>query len=239
MATLIRGDTLPIPEVKDDAVRRQLRKDEVFDRLFAAILDGTLVPGERIRDTDLQDWFGVSRTPIRLALDRLEEMRLIESRPNRFTRVSPAAPGRIPQLLEVMCALWVLGARLSLVRLDAPQLTQCRIALTRAAQACRDRDGSDAAEVVEAMRVALASLTDHCGNELLQSMVAKNGASLRYQLALQGSHLDVELFRRAFELLDGPVARRDGDEVASVFRRLRVEAAESFSRGALEPMATA
>jgi len=62
--------------------------DEVYRRLGEAILSGELAPGERLRDHDLAERLGVSRTPVREALQRLEISGLVEVIPHRYTRVS-------------------------------------------------------------------------------------------------------------------------------------------------------
>lgn len=62
--------------------------DEVYTRLGEAIIDGSLAPGERLRDHELARRLGVSRTPVREALQRLERIGLVEVAPNRYTRVS-------------------------------------------------------------------------------------------------------------------------------------------------------
>lgn len=62
--------------------------DEVYARLGEAIIDGSLAAGERLRDHDLARRLGVSRTPVREALQRLERVGLVEVAPNRYTRVS-------------------------------------------------------------------------------------------------------------------------------------------------------
>ncbi|WP_345751522.1 GntR family transcriptional regulator [Microbacterium rhizophilus] len=67
---------------------KQLLADTVFQFLGAAIIDGTLEQGERIRDSELAEKLNVSRMPIREALQRLERIGLIEMMPSRFTRVT-------------------------------------------------------------------------------------------------------------------------------------------------------
>ncbi|MCT9819440.1 GntR family transcriptional regulator [Microbacterium sp. W1N] len=62
--------------------------DEVYRTIGAAILDGRLAPGERLRDTDLAQQLGTSRTPVREALQRLERFGLVEIAVGRYTRVS-------------------------------------------------------------------------------------------------------------------------------------------------------
>lgn len=68
---------------------RQLIRDQVFTTLAEEIVSGRMRPLEEIRDQDLQAEYGVSRTPIREALNRLADLGLIEVRTNRFTRVAP------------------------------------------------------------------------------------------------------------------------------------------------------
>lgn len=67
---------------------KQLLADTVFQFLGAAIVEGTLEQGERIRDAELAEKLNVSRMPIREALQRLERIGLVEMMPSRFTRVT-------------------------------------------------------------------------------------------------------------------------------------------------------
>ena len=62
--------------------------DEVYGAIGEAILEGRLAPGQHLRDHELAKWLGVSRTPVREALQRLERTGLVEVAPNRYTRVS-------------------------------------------------------------------------------------------------------------------------------------------------------
>lgn len=62
--------------------------DEVYRLLGEAILDGRLQPGERVRDQEVAQQLGISRTPVREAIQRLERAGLIEVSPHRFTRVT-------------------------------------------------------------------------------------------------------------------------------------------------------
>ncbi|AMM19570.1 hypothetical protein AX769_04710 [Frondihabitans sp. PAMC 28766] len=210
----------PTTPLADPAVQRRLRKDEVFDQMLRAILDGTLHPGERLRDSDLQRWLGVSRTPIRLAIDRLAEMRLVEVRANSSTRVSPARPDRIPQTIEVMCGLWALAARRAIVRLEPALAADCAGRLRRAAAACR-RPARTPVDAVEEMRDALYFFSVHAGNELLPQLVVKLGADLRFQLSLPGAGVDVGRFALTFDELAVAVEQGDGALAERVFDRVR------------------
>ena len=79
---------MPVP-VNKAALERDLLRDRAYAAIRDAIVDGTLAPGERLRDQELCEWLGLSRTPVREALSRLEQDGLVESAPQRFTHVAP------------------------------------------------------------------------------------------------------------------------------------------------------
>ena len=78
-----------------------------------AIVDGTLAPGERLRDQELCAWLGLSRTPVREALSRLEQDGLVETAPQRFTRVAPLDRRAARDAFPVVAALHALAAELA------------------------------------------------------------------------------------------------------------------------------
>ena len=102
---------MPVPTTDGAVIRRRLQKDEVYERLLAAVLDGSLPPGGRLRDHELEQRFGVSRTPVRMALTRLERLRVVSSSASRVVRVAEADPALVPQLTEMLAALLLVGWR--------------------------------------------------------------------------------------------------------------------------------
>ena len=101
---------MPVPG-NTDSIERTLLRDEAYVRIRDAILAGTLEPGERLRDADLTRWLGLSRTPVREALARLSEDGLVESEPQRFTRVTPLDRRDARDASRVVAALHALAAR--------------------------------------------------------------------------------------------------------------------------------
>ena len=69
-------------------IQRTFVRQEDYVKLRNWILDGTFAPGEQLRDKELAVQLGVSRTPIREALLRLEDEGLVQTKPNRSTLVS-------------------------------------------------------------------------------------------------------------------------------------------------------
>jgi DNA-binding GntR family transcriptional regulator len=72
-----------------EKIRRTFVRQEAYLKLRDWILDGTFSPGMQLRDKQLAVQLGVSRTPIREALLRLEEEGLVQTQPNRCTFVTP------------------------------------------------------------------------------------------------------------------------------------------------------
>lgn len=68
-------------------IQRTFVRQEAYVKLRNWILDGTLSPGAQLRDKELAEQLGVSRTPIREALLRLEDEGLVKTKPNRSTLV--------------------------------------------------------------------------------------------------------------------------------------------------------
>jgi DNA-binding GntR family transcriptional regulator len=89
---------MPVPVTEAVSPRRLIR-DEVFLRLLDAIVEGDLTPGEQLYDAEIEKWVGVSRTPVREALNQLAAMGLVEIMPQKRTRVTPIDPERLRGLL--------------------------------------------------------------------------------------------------------------------------------------------
>ena len=92
---------MPIPS-ETVAVSRPILADVLFDRLLAAIVTGEMEPGEKLSDVSVAAWAGVSRTPVREALDRLARIHLVEVFPRRGTLVAPVDRQRYADTLEAL-----------------------------------------------------------------------------------------------------------------------------------------
>ena len=72
----------------EEKIQRTFVRQEAYVKLRHWILDGTFAPGKQLRDKELAEQLGVSRTPIREALLRLEDEGLVQTKPNCSTHVS-------------------------------------------------------------------------------------------------------------------------------------------------------
>lgn len=110
---------MPIPTAAPDAAPRRLLRDVVFERMLAAIVDGTLEPGERLNDDQLVKWLGVSRTPVREAIAQLQTYGLVEIEANRFTKVAPRDDVVYAGAAQFLAGLHTLAREWGTSNLDA------------------------------------------------------------------------------------------------------------------------
>lgn len=116
---------MPIPG--DVAVSpRTLLRDSAYALLRDAIVDGTFVPGEQLRENELQRWLGVSRTPIREALTRLQHAGLIVTLPGRSTIVSELDGQRVRDAQAVVASMHELAVRTAVPLIRAADLEEMR-----------------------------------------------------------------------------------------------------------------
>ena len=93
-------------------------RDVVFQTLRQAILRGELKPGERLMEIQLANKLGVSRTPIREAIRKLELEGLVLMIPRKGAEVAEITEKNLRDVLEVRCALEELAVQLACDRID-------------------------------------------------------------------------------------------------------------------------
>lgn len=160
---------MPIPS---DPVRqpRLLLRDHAHRELQAAILNGTLAPGERLADEDLTAWLGVSRAPVREALSRLAQVGLVHMEANRSTNVAPRSATTYQFAREYLRALEKYA-----VMQAVEQTPQRRAGLV---DLCEDLDARVRGRDADAAD-ALASLFEGLVRELANPLITERDVTAR------------------------------------------------------------
>ena len=94
---------MPVPEIAP--VSRVCLRDAAYERLRDWILDGTLAPDEQLRDEALAEALGMSRTPVREALQRLEDDGLVVTTATRRSFVSPVTLTQAREIFPIVESL--------------------------------------------------------------------------------------------------------------------------------------
>ncbi len=151
---------MPIPATAQ-AVNRTLARDDVYRTIKQWIIALQLAPDEVIRDHDIAERLGVSRTPVREALRRLEDEGLVVTSFHKWTKVAPTDIAEAARLYPVVAALEAAALELAAARLSAADLA--RLAALNAELAAAIA-GADAAQSLRLDRAFHALIVERSGN---------------------------------------------------------------------------
>jgi DNA-binding GntR family transcriptional regulator len=105
-------------------MRRSLVREEIYRLLHEWIVNGTLQPDEQMRDVELAEMLGVSRTPVREALRRLEDEGLVLTARNRWTRVAPVSISDAHNHFPILWALERLALELTVTPFSTTEIDE-------------------------------------------------------------------------------------------------------------------
>jgi DNA-binding GntR family transcriptional regulator len=100
--------------------------DDLAARIREKIMSGEIPIGAPLRQAELAEAFGISRTPVREALRQLQNGGLIEVVPNRGAVVRVPVPWEVREVYEIRAELEALAARRAVERLDAAGIAELR-----------------------------------------------------------------------------------------------------------------
>jgi DNA-binding GntR family transcriptional regulator len=202
---------MPIPS-GTAGVDRTLLRDDVYRRLRDAIVDGTFAPGEQLRDGELAEWLGVSRTPIREALLRLGTSGLVVAIPGRSTTVTQIDAQAASDARDVVAAMQALAVRQVAGRLSDDDLERMRSANRRLAEAVASGELGAAHEADDDLhRIPVAAL----GNRALESVIDHFDPLVRRAERERFSHDGITSVERHEELI-GLLASGDAEQAAAI-----------------------
>jgi DNA-binding GntR family transcriptional regulator len=124
-------------DLKLGGLERTTTPEGVYRALRAAILDGTVPPGGQLRERDIAEDLGVSRSPLREALTRLEEEGLIVKIPFRGAFVVEVSAQEVAEIASIRLLVEPYAVELALDALRGPErsrLTQTIEDLHRATE---------------------------------------------------------------------------------------------------------
>jgi DNA-binding GntR family transcriptional regulator len=112
-------------------------RERAYEHLKTSILSGRFNPGERLTEEHLAKELGISRTPIREALHKLESEGLIKPLPTRGFVASRDSKEEVEELFEIRAVLEGYALRVICGRITDPVLEQLEEAVQKAEDALR------------------------------------------------------------------------------------------------------
>ena len=155
-------------------------RDVVFNTLRRAILRGELKPGERLMEIQLANKLGVSRTPIREAIRKLELEGLVLMIPRKGAEVAEITEKNLRDVLEVRCALEELAVQLACDRINQEEIHELHAAAARFEQMFDSDDITSIAQADEAFHDVIFQATDN--ERLIQLLNNLREQMYRYRI---------------------------------------------------------
>jgi DNA-binding GntR family transcriptional regulator len=138
------------------------------DLIRQAIVDGRVPPGHRLKEEELAQQLGISRTPVREALLVLQSEGLVEATPNRGAAVRAYDTADLEEMYELRALLEGHAAARAATRVTPEQLTQLRESCVRFRGLL---DGDDVQAFVLENAVFHETILDAASSERLSAMV--------------------------------------------------------------------
>ncbi|MFK4804587.1 MULTISPECIES: GntR family transcriptional regulator [unclassified Microbacterium] len=210
--------------------------DDIAARIRARIMSGEIPIGAQLRQAELANDFGVSRTPVREALRQLQTGGLIDVVPNRGAVVRVPAPWEVREAYAVRAELEALAAALSVSRASHEDIERLRAAN----QAMYDRS------IAERDETRNAALDSRRENDIFHSTIAELSGNSRLarsideinetfprnvsaQLLVGDSRHREENFHEHSRILDA-LERGDAEAARNEMREHVIKAGEQLAR---------
>lgn len=182
-------------------------RDVVFKKLRRAILLEELKAGERLTEIRLADKLGVSRTPIREAIRKLELEGLVIMIPRRGAVVADINEKSLKDVLEVRRVLDMLSAELACERIDEEGKKELEEACRAFERATKSGDLRDIAQKDVALHNIILEMT---GNMTLQQIISNLAEQMyRYRVKYLQDESQYERLLREHQVLCGSIIKGD------------------------------
>lgn len=155
-------------------------RDVVFNTLRQAIITGEFAPGERLMEIVLAERLGVSRTPVREAIRKLELEGLVVMVPRKGAEVARITEDSLKEVLEVRCALEVLAVGLACQRITDEGRERLKKAHEEFVKSVQRGDTLEIANSDEAFHECIFELTNN--KRLLQIITNLKEQMYRYRM---------------------------------------------------------
>ena len=194
-------------------------RDVVFNTLRSAILTGKLEPGERLMEIALANKLGVSRTPIREAIRKLELEGLVIMTPRKGAEVARITEKDLQDVLEVRESLENLATELACERITGEEIEDLKIK-NEAFREAVEKGKADFSELAE-LDVAFHDVIFNASknSRLIQILSNLREQMYRYRLEYLKNPEYYNLLVKEHDLITDAVINKDKDKVRNIMDR--------------------
>lgn len=214
---------MPIPSDHLKPIR-QSAKENAFNQIQQWIIDGTLLPGEKLNDMELAKALNVSRTPVRESLQLLEVRGFVKMYPGKATEVTEVEKESINDLLPPLAALQALSAELAINHLTDEIIELLTHTNMRFAEAIRSENFYAALKIDEEFHQVIV---DTANNKYISGLVDSLQAHVRrlfFHNSIVLTEKSIEEHKTIIELMQ----QQDKEEVTSFMKENWLRSIEEF-----------
>lgn len=191
-------------------------RDVVFNTLRQKILTGELKPGERLMEIHLADQLGVSRTPIREAIRKLELEGLVTMIPRRGAEVAQITEKNLRDVLEVRRALDALAVELACERITQDELNELKLACDHFEAETKKKNANQVARADVALHDIILKAS---GNDRLMQMISNFSQQMyRYRLEYVKDDTNYEKLIREHRVIYEAIRDQDKETGAKAIK---------------------
>ena len=154
-------------------------RDAVYYSLKKAIMTGVLDTGDRLMEVHIANHFGVSRTPVREAIHRLEQERLVISSHRSGARVAGISHKAVQDALDVRIGIETMSVRFAVANITAEQIAELRDINTRIRETLKSGAISQVSDLDNLLHRKIVEATGN--NVLMEIMTMLEQHVLRYR----------------------------------------------------------
>ena len=202
-------------------------RDVVFNTLRQAILRGELKPGERLMEIQLANKLGVSRTPVREAIRKLELEGLVLMIPRKGAEVADISEKSLKDVLEVREALEELAARLACDKITKEGINRLKEAAQDFRSALKSNDITQMAEADVRFHDVICNATEN--QKLGQLLNNLREQMYRYRFEYLKDQQVYEKLLSEHEEIIRHIEKGEKDEAARVVSRHIVNQAQAVT----------
>ncbi|UVI30461.1 GntR family transcriptional regulator [Paenibacillus spongiae] len=214
---------MPVPQNFASPTRISA-KERALSQIQRWIIEGTLLPGEKLFDAELAESLAVSRTPIREALQLLEMQGLVSMHPGKETRVTRIEKDDMLKMYPTLAALYALAAEQAAQLILPEQIELLKELNAQFGEAIRNGQPYQAMELDEQFHNMIVEISDN-------PYIASFSASLQ---------IHIRRFKYVF-LKQPPTAARSSEEehaaiIAALEERDPEAASARMKQNVIRPM---
>jgi DNA-binding GntR family transcriptional regulator len=190
-------------------------RQAVYDALIELIINGSLEPGRHLAEAELAEHLGVSRQPVREALQRLQTDGWVDLRPAQGAFVHSPTEEEAAQLLSVRAVLETYSAQLAAQNAKPEDVERLWALQQEGVDALAD---GDVERLVSANTALHALITSVAGNTVLAELISLVSRKVRWYYMPIAKPRGKDAWNEHAQLIEA-IAKGDADRASEIMRK--------------------